>query len=198
MKITSAFVVDIRTRHRLENPLLHVNVDVPVEEAVEPDVAGKYEITSCGPFVDLRIRTDKYTTQSMWNSNNRLGTFNQSGVYKHQVAPVVVHDPEQNHMLYMSIERAKRLVRKYASSGWSYMLDEHHGLEGRMLWVLVNDDPACWGNDFEYPCDRPTVAHSWQAGVRLDFCSTHLRDHNDKMRNMRQRRESALRGSKND
>jgi hypothetical protein len=184
MKILSATVTDPRRGGEYRNPYLTITVDERISETDTPKTFGgphtDWKVVPHGPFVAVDIyKAD--VDGGRWEAGD-LGLFNTSGFWKDRLVEVTVCEPGNFEIdLAMSLNRARRLIRKYDIS-WRYTMDDIAGQHGKVLWRLMPHGlPTC------IKCDKNFREEVYYRGTHLPLCDTHLSEHNKLIRNLRTR-----------
>jgi hypothetical protein len=141
----------------------------PIMQDVADDV---WRIIPHGPFVAV----DSYDGNE-WGEGD-LGAFNTTGLYRSRLVDVLIYSPVEEIDLAMSLDRARRLLRKHCE-GWGYVLDDVAGQHGKLIWRLVNRRAVC------VTCGQPSFGEVYYKGTYLTYCGPHMAEHNRKVRHLR-------------
>lgn len=174
MKIIDAYISDPRREGEFRNPYLTVEVDENVKETGEPVNHLKWEIAQHGPFTAI----DEVELNGR-HKDGDLGVFNTLNLHKHRFVEVVVVSPEEEIDLSISLDRARRMLRKY-DLGWRYVLDDVAGQHGKLLWRLVEQVPMCVED-----VNIRAVTDVYYRGTHLSLCARHHAAHNKFIRDLR-------------
>lgn len=184
MKIIDTYVDDPRFVGKFSDPILYITVDEPVEE-MDATEHGPWRTVPCGPFVAVE---HKKNNDWMDADEEEVGIVNTRGFHNKQLFPVRVIEPDGLYLqLSMSVERARRQLRKAGLGGWGITLSEPAGLRGRLQWRLESTRPMCYSGATPRSdnCLREPVTTIVHKRTHIPVCQTHLIDYQSKLMIMR-------------
>lgn len=193
MNITDLAIEDRRKHGHYADPVIELRVDEPIFEQADPiyveTVLPGCRAIPCGPFYAVEHQVG----QNQWDEPKglamALGEWNKYGLIRDQLMPVRVVTPEDELDLAMFVPRVRRLLRRHQGNTWQVQVDEEAALLGFLQWRVERSDPLCYGGAAPYAdrCSRiphQTIVHK---GTHLSVCTTHLRQHSDRMRASRRK-----------
>lgn len=176
MKILNVAVIDPRRRDDYKNPYLNIEIDVELNETGEArkSTDGHWRVIPHGPYfaVDHAV-----LLENTWQNAN-LGKFNVTHFHREALVECMVTTPSEVIDLALGLDRARRLLKRHAPD-WHYIMDDLAGQRGEALWRLAQSPLLC------VTCNKPAVGEAFFRQTHLAFCSSHVNQHNARVRNMR-------------
>lgn len=177
--IISIRVDDPRTRRTFRDPTLHMVLDQEVVEtrpAMEVRTNPELRIIPCGLFWAIEQR-DPRGGECFDADANCLGQVNTSKTIGQQLIPVLVATPQEPELLlYISVIRARRILRNKGENKYYIKIDEEAALLGDVRWWVDATRPMCYGGvNGEHACPVTPTRTLVYKKTHLNLCPTHIK-----------------------